>query len=261
MRKEYMKKNFKSGFSIAEMLIALTLIGVLAAMLIPSVIHNKPNKNKALFRKAYYITERVVSEMIMDEDEFPADPDKPRSLAFCDDNDDNRKCEDRGEYFCKQFASKLSTNSELNCETSTAPMFKGDANHPIDGKEPVNPQYSFITNDGIMWFFDSSVEFCDPEFAGDCGDAETAAGNLFDDETEDVDSGIASCPSGGKSDRICVYVDVTGEEPPNVLASSSDTEANWPHNPDGYWIIIHSNGKVEVPTGQPAAWLKSAKIF
>jgi len=48
------KKNFKKGFTLAEILVVLVLIGVISAITIPSVVGNANTKQKiAQFKKAY----------------------------------------------------------------------------------------------------------------------------------------------------------------------------------------------------------------
>ena len=61
-------KLSKNGFNLGEMLICIGLISVVVAMMIPAVMSKKPGKNKALFRKAYYNTEKVIYELANDED-------------------------------------------------------------------------------------------------------------------------------------------------------------------------------------------------
>ena len=53
---------------MAEMLICLGLIAALAAILIPSLGQFKPDRNKMMFKKAYLLTERIVYELVNDED-------------------------------------------------------------------------------------------------------------------------------------------------------------------------------------------------
>lgn len=49
-----MEKNCKYGFTLAEILIVLTIIGVMAVMTIPSLMQNANSQHKiALFKKAY----------------------------------------------------------------------------------------------------------------------------------------------------------------------------------------------------------------
>ena len=61
----------RKAFTLAELMVCLLLISVLATILLPAIMQNRPNKNKVMFRKAYYIIERVVSELINDDDLYP----------------------------------------------------------------------------------------------------------------------------------------------------------------------------------------------
>ena len=44
---------FKKGFTLAEMLISLAIIGVIAALTMPGLLNSKPKKEKAMYMKAY----------------------------------------------------------------------------------------------------------------------------------------------------------------------------------------------------------------
>ena len=66
----------KKAFTLAELMVCLLLISVLATILLPAIIQNKPNKSKVIFRKAYYIIERVVSELINDDDLYPTNEEE-----------------------------------------------------------------------------------------------------------------------------------------------------------------------------------------
>ncbi len=61
------------AFTLAEILIALTVIGVLAAILIPTVKHIMPDKNEKMFSKVYPNLQQAVSAVVNDEDAYPAD--------------------------------------------------------------------------------------------------------------------------------------------------------------------------------------------
>lgn len=127
-----MRKNkAKYGFTMAEMMVALAVMSVIATLLIPAIMQVKPDKSKVLFKKAYYLTERIVAELINDEDAYPLEDDK---LGF----DVTKKVTINGETyedndkFCKLFASKLNTvESEPDCTAGAKP--------------------SFTTSDGISW--------------------------------------------------------------------------------------------------------------
>lgn len=121
----------KFGFTMAEMMVALAVMSVIATLLIPAIMQVKPDRSKILFKKAYYLSERIVSELINDEDAYPVEADK---LGF----DVTKKVTINGETyedndkFCKLFASKLNTvEAEPDCTPGAKP--------------------SFTTSDGISW--------------------------------------------------------------------------------------------------------------
>lgn len=69
------KKEFtaKKGFTLAEELLVIGLLGVLSAILIPVINNVQPGENRALFRKAYANVEEIVNDMITDESIYPSD--------------------------------------------------------------------------------------------------------------------------------------------------------------------------------------------
>lgn len=58
------------GFTLTELMIAITVLGVLTAAVLPAVLGNNPNQNKIMIKKAYYTTAEVISEMINNETLF-----------------------------------------------------------------------------------------------------------------------------------------------------------------------------------------------
>lgn len=244
-----MKKS-KKAFTIAEMLICFTVIGVLAAMLIPSIVHNRPNKNKAMFRKAYYIIERVTSELIMDDDDFPSEIDGSKGLAYYDTSEGATRTQGKtGEYLCETFARKINTNSDIKCNVDTLKgTFFNDSGNPISAAFS-NGAQSFSTNDGIYWFMRPSV-MCDPEDTAHNGASSPC--NMPNAENP-------PCPAANeKAPYICLYIDVNGPEGPNTLVSTTDADIN---RADRGWIYVYWNGKVQAPTGQAARYLKSTSVF
>lgn len=239
-------KILKKGFTIAEMLICFTVIGILASMLIPSIINNRPNKNMAMVRKAYQITERAVAELISDEDNFPSDGATSVSLAYYDPDDQKnnpnsdtaRTQQNTGKFFCSQFAAKLSTNDLVECDST-----KTFADKP-----------SFTTNDGIHWYIDSSIQICDP--------GDITINNPDDDDAacKFPDKEIPDCPAGAsKSPFICVHYDVNGDELPNLMVSTA-ADSDTPRADRG-WFYVYWNGKVVAPKGQTERYLNSTDAF
>lgn len=62
----------KKGFSLTEVLISLAIMGILAAILLPTVQKTTPDKNKIVFRKAYNTIAQGVSNLIYDEVNYPS---------------------------------------------------------------------------------------------------------------------------------------------------------------------------------------------
>ena len=54
-----MLKN-KKAFTLAEVMVTLAVFGVLAALLLPAIANVRPNKNKVMFKKAYYVKSRLL---------------------------------------------------------------------------------------------------------------------------------------------------------------------------------------------------------
>lgn len=66
-----MVKDFKYAFTLSEVLITLVLVGIIASILLPALIQNKPDKNKVLFKKAYTTVENIVTELVNDDRLYP----------------------------------------------------------------------------------------------------------------------------------------------------------------------------------------------
>lgn len=58
-------KKFK-GFTLTELMVALAVIGILVAIVTPTIMKTRPNKNKMMIKKAYYTTENIVGSLIND---------------------------------------------------------------------------------------------------------------------------------------------------------------------------------------------------
>lgn len=150
------RRSLKSGFSLAEVLIAVALIGILAAILVPSLNKFKPNKHKAMFKKAYQEISRISYELVNDNELYPDgdgvvgfdnvaavsyngatygdgnNPTNPASTAA--------KCK-----FTNLFATKLNTvGNNVNCADA-----HGSFASFRDGSIIGTP--SFVTTDGIAW--------------------------------------------------------------------------------------------------------------
>lgn len=142
--------NSHKGFTLAELMVCLAIISVIATLLMPAINNLRPNKSKVMFKKAYYLAERIVSEMVNDEDLYPFVEDKVGfdNTAQITINGVNYGGDNK---FCRLFAQKLNTlenNAEINCNGGAS----------FDG----NP--SFTTTDGVEWILPiSNFELADKE--------------------------------------------------------------------------------------------------
>src|SRR5574344_2686088 len=106
-----MKK--KIAFTLAELMITLTVIGILAAILIPLAAEMKPNRNKVMAKKAYYILQKTVSEMINDDILDPKNDTNPGFKNTVAVTANGISFPEGNSKFCKIFASKVNTVEDL----------------------------------------------------------------------------------------------------------------------------------------------------
>lgn len=129
----------KRGFTLAEMTITLGLIGVLAVILLPVLKNSQPNEEMLKFKKAYYITERIVSELVNDDELYP----EPDAVGAADYLGNTEAVTFHGQEFsghdkfCKLFAEKVNTASAENASCVATALFESGG--------------SFATSDGIVW--------------------------------------------------------------------------------------------------------------
>ncbi len=133
-----------NGFTLAELMVCLALIAIIATLLMPAINKLRPNKSKVMYKKAYYLTERIVSELVNDEESYPFVEDK---VGF--DNTSSVEFNDTtytgNTKFCELFALKLNTLS------GTANCAAADWDNP-----------SFTTTDGVKWIL-PITDFADPD--------------------------------------------------------------------------------------------------
>ncbi len=164
----------KKGFTLAEMLIVLAILGVVGSLLISLVQFIIPDQNDAKIRKAYNTLFQTVSYLTNDgsiyrEGKLNGYPEKKEDGTNLTSNDKNQ-------YFCKHFADQLSTNGAINCggtgttlttqaitsETDLAEISKkldaacgttcANVNCSATCTKTANRSVAFRTSDGVSWF-------------------------------------------------------------------------------------------------------------
>lgn len=61
----------KKGFTLSEVMVAMMVLGVIAAIIVPAIKRINPSPNKVLFKKAYSTFEKAVTNMINDPVNYP----------------------------------------------------------------------------------------------------------------------------------------------------------------------------------------------
>ncbi len=113
----------QKGFTLAEVLITLTVIGIITAVIIPVAIHSKPDENIMKFKKAHNTLYQVISELV-NSDKYYLNGDLATKAdgvqikgGFGYDGGTATNDMTLIKYFCNTFASLLTTKS-INCSTA-----------------------------------------------------------------------------------------------------------------------------------------------
>ena len=137
----------KSAFTLSELMIALTVLGILCAILLPAIVRTMPNQNKVMMKRAYYTTANIVSDMINDANLYPSVDSSGNTKVGFDNLESvtyNGKTYSSYSKFISLFAAHLNIDGEIN-ETCSG----SGSGATIPG----NSKYCriFTTPDGILW--------------------------------------------------------------------------------------------------------------
>lgn len=210
----------RKAFTLAEVMITLAVLGVLASIILPAVSKIRPNKSKAMFKKAYYVAERMVYELVNDQDLYPSNGthvgfDNTATVSYLGidyptNNTGSSANAGEGAKFCQLFARKLNTASDdIYC----------DADHAVPTGEGTFKTASFVTSDGIHWYMPYSD---------------------FKSEQD-------------------IYVDVNGSKLPNCRCSAANDPSTCYDCPlpDIFQIKVKPDGKMWVNSAVEKAYLRS----
>lgn len=137
-----MNNTKKKAFTLSELLIALGVIGILTAILMPIVFSLTPDQNALMAKRAFYTTETVISDLLNDPTCYP----KILSRAGLDDG--------LGYYKCKKWGgdeNKTALTNENNADKLVT-LFADR----LDIKGSITTEgntKSFKTKDGMKWTF------------------------------------------------------------------------------------------------------------
>ena len=102
---------FKKAFTLAEIMIVLTIIGILTAILLPIAINSAPDENVMKFKKGNNTLGTVIRELV-NSDQYYANGDlgmKPDGTLIDGTHDGDNT------YFCQTFSDIVSTKS-VDCQ-------------------------------------------------------------------------------------------------------------------------------------------------
>lgn len=213
----------KKAFTMAEVMVVMAVLGILAAVMIPTIIKIRPNQNKIMFKKAYYVTERVVNELVND-DALYADTDTLRPGFLNEDAPTDFPTISSVTKFCKLFANKLNTMGTPDCSIGKSSPIAAGALNPNSG--------NFTTNDGITWHL--------PTDAYGGGTTTTFKKDFTRIITVDVNG---TSTYNAKTSPNCIYVSAT------VCP-----------DPDQFQIKVQHDGKIFIDGTKEIEYLKSTKI-
>ena len=144
--REFIDMKRKFGFTLAETLIVLCVLGVLATIMLSSLTGMMPDKSKVFYKKAYQTTERVVGELVNDENLYPYNEER---IGFRNTERQlwpgTNEAYEGNTKFANLFRRKVNTSQTQSTRrweeclpADNTPFTNGIANR-------------FITTDGICW--------------------------------------------------------------------------------------------------------------
>ena len=202
-----MKKKY-SAFTLAEVLVTMTILGVAMALTIPSIASKRPNEEMMRFKKAYSTVESTVVRL-MDPRCFDLDSDNPQVFASSSVAASFPQCPASGATkFCVLFADTLNAVGAVSCGTALDAAGNG----------------SFRTTDGITWAIASKALVAPvPPAVPTTNSSSAAIGTDALEIWVDVNPSAKSTNTSGgaKPDRFRLWVRYDGK----VIVPAADTVA------------------------------------
>lgn len=147
----------KKAFTLAEILIVLTVIGILTAILLPTAFHATPDKNVMKFKKSYSTLGSVIRELV-NSDRYYFGGDLGQAPTS---NPDVGQLVTDQSYFCNSFADIVSVKvnncgSTANNQSTDYVNLKSTAmataQNNLDSACNFAPTRYITTADDVVWY-------------------------------------------------------------------------------------------------------------
>lgn len=207
-------KRFNKAFTLSELLIALGVIGILCAILLPVIFNLMPNQNTMMAKRAYYIVQSVVADTINDEACYPdksSATTADKRLGF-DDGYGYSNCTLWGG---SENTGTIETEGDASLKFATLFVDKLDKN----SSSIASGGGTFSTKDGMNWkLSDSGFNSKPPAMATlvvdvngtdapNCGQSSTSNVALGDSATLEDSTKCANRTSGFDRFTMNIYED------------------------------------------------------
>lgn len=216
-------KRFNNAFTLTELLVALGVVGILCAILLPVIFNLLPNQNTVMAKRAYYLVQSVIADLINDEACYP---------DLTSATTDKRVGFDDGAGYpnCRLWGGEYNTNTintPGNPNTKFVTLFTDKIDLSEDFTGSGTGTVKFSTKDGMDWAMTSG--------------GFTSANN----------------PNA----KALLVVDVNGKSEPNCGQNSTAEAlgnngscANRTSGWDRYTIEVYADGKIDIAD----QWAKDA---
>ena len=214
------------GFTLTELMIAITVLGVLTAAVLPAVLGNNPNQNKIMIKKAYYTTAEVISEMVNNETLF---------ARFGDDGFDYVTTEPYG----REYTGILNNNDEVVFDDVIISSYKRIEIF----SRMINPKVDPIVDGGVP----------NPQVSTSCNTIASSTNRWRGTTTKD---GMAWCfvETNG---LLKILVDVNGDRKPNCYERiTTGNCVGRTENFDQFRMDVYPDGAIVINPDD--AWAKEA---
>ena len=200
-------KRFKA-FTLSELMVALTVLGILCAIVLPGLMNNNPNQNKMMMKKAYNVFLDVTNDLINDTGNYPA------IYGLCPDTKESGylgfDCTETDSKFPYLFLKRFSSKGLLPEDEAS---MKSNANYSRTGLANCNGVgascYFFKSEDGMSWAFEKS-----------------------------------KLTKGSYTDSILIGIDVNGDKKPNCYEGATGCDDR--NNYDQFRLKLYADGTVKI---------------